>query len=328
MKCPKSFTFGSDNKVSFKTVEPHWFFFSRCGSPVGLVLLALQQCFLSGSLVMLMTFFWKLRSLLVTQDVSQEPGVHKCLFYSFFFEGFEPIWDPVSCFVVIPMLCFVLHTSSIVKWVCSFWNCAGGFLCEHTCERGSLLWSRRRAFDLPPLLVVQADSSAVQQIRALTRSSASSARTSTSGKAGNAFAFRLKSEGKSLMDLDWCKSKEIERRCVHFLFPYFARTLLAGMWTTFQRLFPHLPRTSFEVLTPYKYLSDCSTKSIEKKTQTWKSKNQLSARRRRRHVSATSLCPETPGVSIFHLYLTPHRTLEFNLPWAFADAACSSCNKW
>jgi len=69
-------------------------------------------------------------------------------------------------------------------------------------DAGSLLWSRRRAFDLPPLLVVQADSSAVQQIRALTRSSASSARTSTSGKAGNAFAFRLKSEGKSLMDLD------------------------------------------------------------------------------------------------------------------------------
>ena len=65
--------------------------------------------------------------------------------------------------------------------------------------RGSLLWSRRRAFDLPPVLVVQAGPS-VQQIRDLVKPSKPSASTTSKGKA---FAFRLKPEGNASMDLDW-----------------------------------------------------------------------------------------------------------------------------
>lgn len=65
-------------------------------------------------------------------------------------------------------------------------------------DTGSLLWSRRRAFDLPPVLVVQAGPS-VQQIRDLVKPSKPSASTTSKGKA---FAFRLKPEGNASMDLD------------------------------------------------------------------------------------------------------------------------------
>lgn len=61
---------------------------------------------------------------------------------------------------------------------------------------GSLLWSRRRTFDLPPLLVVQATSTAIPQIRALVKGTSGASSTA-------AFAFRAKSEGKALMELDW-----------------------------------------------------------------------------------------------------------------------------
>eukprot|EP00438_Fugacium_kawagutii_P026443 Skav202754 [mRNA] locus=scaffold326:16621:23082:+ [translate_table: standard] len=66
----------------------------------------------------------------------------------------------------------------------------GGGFSEEATPQGSLLWSRRRTFDLPPLLVVQASSSAVQQIRTLVKST-------TSAKA---FAFRAKVEGRGLLD--------------------------------------------------------------------------------------------------------------------------------
>ena len=68
--------------------------------------------------------------------------------------------------------------------------------------RGSLLWSRRRAFDLPPVLVVQAGPS-VQQIRDLVKPSKPSKPSASTTSKGKAFAFRLKPEGNASMDLDW-----------------------------------------------------------------------------------------------------------------------------
>ena len=68
--------------------------------------------------------------------------------------------------------------------------------------RGSLLWSRRRTFDLPPVLVVQAGPS-VQQIRDLVKPSKPSKPSTSTTSKGKAFAFRLKPEGNASMDLDW-----------------------------------------------------------------------------------------------------------------------------
>lgn len=68
--------------------------------------------------------------------------------------------------------------------------------------RGSLLWSRRRTFDLPPVLVVQAGPS-VQQIRDLVKPSKPSKPSTSTTSKGTAFAFRLKPEGNASMDLDW-----------------------------------------------------------------------------------------------------------------------------